>query len=90
MIEREAPGAGLSRREDEIARLVSEGLTNAEIATRLFIATRTAETHVQHILNKLGFRRRAQIAAWKALEGARNTYGSEIRSSDDVLKWRAG
>lgn len=73
MIEREAPTPCFSRREDEVARLIAEGLTNAEIAARLFIATRTAETHVQHILNKLGFRRRAQIAAWKALETARIT-----------------
>lgn len=89
MIDREAPTASLSRREGEIAQLIAEGLTNAEIAARLFIATRTAETHVQHILNKLGFRRRAQIAAWKAFETARDAYRQEIRSSDDVLKRRA-
>ena len=90
MFDRDAPTATLSRREDEIARLITEGLTNAEIAARLFIATRTAETHVQHILNKLGFRRRAQIAAWKAFETARSAHLREIRSSDDVLKRRAG
>ena len=89
MIEREGPQNCLSRREDEIARLIAEGLTNAEIAARLFIATRTAETHVQHILNKLGFRRRAQVAAWKAFEIARDAQGREIRSFDDVLKQRA-
>jgi non-specific serine/threonine protein kinase len=64
----EAPvpkGVGsLSRREWEIAELVARGLSNAEIATHLFIARRTAETHVQHILNKLGLSSRVEIAAW--------------------------
>jgi DNA-binding CsgD family transcriptional regulator len=54
----------LSAREDEVARLVAEGLTNREIAQRLFISERTAENHVQHILAKLDFTSRAQIAAW--------------------------
>jgi len=56
--------AQLTRRETEIARLVGEGLTNQEIAARLVISKRTAEAHVEHILTKLGFRSRAQIAAW--------------------------
>ncbi|MBB2935359.1 putative ATPase/DNA-binding CsgD family transcriptional regulator [Amycolatopsis bartoniae] len=57
------PG-GLTRREREIAGLVAEGLSNREIAARLVIAQRTAETHVENILAKLGFSSRAQIAAW--------------------------
>ncbi|MDQ0382250.1 ATP-binding protein [Amycolatopsis thermophila] len=59
----ELPG-GLTRREREIAHLVAEGLSNKQIATRLVIAQRTAETHVENILTKLGFTSRAQIAAW--------------------------
>ena len=58
-----APG-GLSRRELEVAALVAEGMSNREIAARLFIAERTAEGHVEHIRNKLGFHSRVQIAAW--------------------------
>lgn len=54
----------LSRREEEVAALVAEGLTDREIAARLVISQRTAESHVQHIRTKLGFRSRAQIAAW--------------------------
>lgn len=54
----------LTRREREIASLVAHGLTNREIAERLFIAERTAEGHVESIRNKLGFRSRTQIAAW--------------------------
>jgi DNA-binding CsgD family transcriptional regulator len=44
--------------------LVADGLTNREIGQRLFISERTAQNHVQHILAKLDFTSRAQIAAW--------------------------
>jgi DNA-binding CsgD family transcriptional regulator/tetratricopeptide (TPR) repeat protein len=54
----------LSSRESEVARLVAEGLSNRQIAERLVISERTAENHVQHILTKLGFATRSQIAAW--------------------------
>jgi DNA-binding NarL/FixJ family response regulator len=54
----------LTRREQGIAALVAEGLTNRQIAGKLFISKRTAETHIQHILNKLGVNSRAQIAVW--------------------------
>ena len=54
----------LSARELQIAGLVTQGLTNREIAQRLGIATRTAEGHVERLRNKLGFRSRSQIAAW--------------------------
>ncbi len=59
----------LSRREEQIAVLIAAGLTNRQIARKLFIAERTAETHVDHILNKRGFHSRAQIAAWVAERG---------------------
>ncbi len=54
----------LTRREQEVAALVAEGLTNQEIADRLVISTRTAEAHVEHVLRKLDFRSRTQIATW--------------------------
>ncbi|RJL30766.1 ATP-binding protein [Bailinhaonella thermotolerans] len=60
------PLAPLTPREQEIALLVAEGLSNREIAERLVIAKRTADSHVEHILAKLGFSTRAQIAAWVA------------------------
>jgi len=47
-----------------VAALVAEGLTNREIAERLFISARTAEYHIEQIRNKLGFHTRSQIAAW--------------------------
>jgi DNA-binding CsgD family transcriptional regulator len=55
---------GLSGREWEVAQLVAHGRTNREIAEELFMSVRTAQTHVQHILAKLGFANRSQIAAW--------------------------
>lgn len=59
----------LTPREAEVAALVAEGLTNREIATRLFISVRTAETHVDRVLGKLGFHTRAQLAGWAARSG---------------------
>ena len=58
--------APLSPRETEVARLVSEALSNREIATTLFLSERTVEQHVRSILHKLGFANRAAIAAWVA------------------------
>ncbi|MBP2329055.1 non-specific serine/threonine protein kinase [Kibdelosporangium banguiense] len=64
----------LTRREQQVAELVAEGLTNKQIADRLVIAQRTAEGHVERILAKLGFTKRVQIAAWMAEQpGTRGT-----------------
>jgi DNA-binding NarL/FixJ family response regulator len=49
-----------------VAALVARGLSNGEIAGELVISARTVETHVQHIMDKLGVGTRAQIAAWSA------------------------
>jgi DNA-binding CsgD family transcriptional regulator len=61
---RHGAGAPLTAREMEVATLVAEGLTNGSIATRLSVAPRTAEAHVENIRRKLQVRSRAQIAAW--------------------------
>ncbi len=50
-----------------MARLVTEGLSNREIGRALGISERTVDAHVQHILNKLGFNSRTQVAAWVAV-----------------------
>ncbi|TJZ57260.1 LuxR family transcriptional regulator [Streptomyces piniterrae] len=68
--------APLTRRERQVAGLVAQGMTNKEIAAELTISRRTAEGHVEHILTKLGFTSRAQIAAW----AARN-HGSDAHDS---------
>lgn len=54
----------VTRREAEVAALVAEGLSNPAIAARLCVSKRTVGCHVEHILVKLGFRSRAQIAVW--------------------------
>ena len=58
------PWRPLTAREFAVARLITEGLTNAEIAAELSIASKTASSHVEHILAKLGASRRTEIAAW--------------------------
>jgi DNA-binding CsgD family transcriptional regulator len=64
-------GAGvLSPREIEVAELVAEGLSNPAIARRLYLSRPTVASHVAHILTKLGFTSRAQIAVWAAKRGA--------------------
>jgi predicted ATPase/DNA-binding CsgD family transcriptional regulator len=59
-----AAGSRLSPRELEVAHLVARGFTNKQVAAALVISLRTAEGHVIHILTKLGFSSRSQIAAW--------------------------
>jgi len=66
----EAAGGGLTRREREVVAAVSRGMTNREIAEAFFIAEKTVEMHVSNSLSKLGFRARAQLAAWAAVRGA--------------------
>jgi DNA-binding CsgD family transcriptional regulator len=59
----------LSRREQQVAKLVAEGMTNRQIAARLFIAERSAEGHVERIRNKLGVRSRTEVATWAVEHG---------------------
>ena len=56
----------LSPRELQVASLVAKGLTNKQIGEALDVSERTAENHVRHILVKLGFGSRSQIAAWSS------------------------
>ena len=59
----ERPG-GLSRREVEVLRLVADGRTAREIAAQLFISSRTAEHHIQHVYTKIGVSGRAAATRW--------------------------
>ncbi|MFC7449196.1 ATP-binding protein [Rhodococcus daqingensis] len=61
-----AETVSLTRREMQVADLVAQGLTNREIAEQLVISPRTAQGHVEHVLAKLAFTSRTQIAAWFA------------------------
>jgi DNA-binding CsgD family transcriptional regulator len=53
---------GITTREAEVLRLVAEGLTNAEVAARLFLSARTVETHVGSLLTKAGSSSRSELA----------------------------
>jgi pimeloyl-ACP methyl ester carboxylesterase len=64
----EAP-TGLTPRQNEVAALVAEGLTNRQIAERLHITERSAESHLERMRVRLGFRSRAQVAAWFVANG---------------------
>jgi non-specific serine/threonine protein kinase len=59
-----ASGGGLTGREHEIAVHVASGLSNREIAARLFISKRTVDAHVEHIFGKLGISSRVQLTVW--------------------------
>ena len=54
----------LTARELEVVSLVTEGLTNKEVAARLRVSVRTAENHLLNVMNKLGLGNRAEVAAW--------------------------
>ena len=61
--------ASLTPTERDVVRLVSEGLANNDIATRLFVSPRTVQTHLTHVYTKLGLTSRVQLAQ----EAARHT-----------------
>jgi pimeloyl-ACP methyl ester carboxylesterase len=65
-----SPGGVLTPRQRQVAALVAEGMSNREIADRLVITERSAESHVERIRIRLGFRSRAQVAAWVARGGS--------------------
>jgi pimeloyl-ACP methyl ester carboxylesterase/DNA-binding CsgD family transcriptional regulator len=66
---RSGSAAALTARQEQVARLVAQGLTNREIAAELTITERSAESHVERIRDRLGFRSRAQLAAWYSAGG---------------------
>ena len=60
---------GLTPREREVARYLSQGKSNREIAEALVLSERTVENHISNILTKLGFTSRAQVAVWAVEKG---------------------
>jgi len=59
----------LTPREREVVGLLAAGLTNSQLADRLYISPRTAAVHVSNILAKLGMSSRTEVAAWAVREG---------------------
>jgi trimeric autotransporter adhesin len=82
--------ARLSRRELEVSRLVADGLTNREIAARLFVSERTVDGHLEHVREKLGVNTRAQVAAWvvRDIEAA-PVPGQAATPAQRRFRWRA-
>src|SRR5207248_1221095 len=74
----------LTAREREVAALVARGLSSREIAERLVISERTADTHVDHIRDKLGLHSRAQVAAWAMERGLAAAAAAALGS---LLPW---
>ena len=63
---------GLTEREWEVAALIGQGQSNADIAELLVVSKRTVETYVSNVLSKLGFTSRSQIALWTRDKGLVN------------------
>lgn len=75
----------LSAREREVAAMVGGGMTNREIAERLYLSVRTVENHVSNVLHKLGVDRRAELARWfPADDGRPSPRTQSVRASGQV------
>ena len=60
---------GLTPREREVARCAGSGMTNTEIAAELGISPATVDVHLNHIFQKLGIRRRSELAVYAVRDG---------------------
>jgi DNA-binding CsgD family transcriptional regulator len=74
----------LSPREQEVAALLTQGLTNRQIASKLFVSEATVKVHVRHVLEKLGVRTRTEAALMLAMAGETLTQLPEQPQIDDL------
>jgi DNA-binding CsgD family transcriptional regulator len=73
---------GVTAREMEVLALLAEGLSNKEIAARLFVSPRTVERHIANLTPKTGVERRSQLVALAARAAAPPTTPTESRRRD--------
>jgi DNA-binding CsgD family transcriptional regulator len=73
----------LTRRQQEVAGLVAQGLTNAEIAERLVLTPGTVANHLEHILRRLNLRSRSQVAVWAVEHGVYRSGEDEDEPVDE-------
>jgi non-specific serine/threonine protein kinase len=69
---REETADSLTPREEEVAVLLAQGLSNKQIAAQLPVSVGTVRSHVDHILGKLGLHSRAQVAVWALHQSAKS------------------
>jgi ATP/maltotriose-dependent transcriptional regulator MalT len=81
---RRSPAAGLSGREAEVVRLVAQGLSNAEIASRLVISPRTVTTHLQHVYARLGVESRIALVRYAMDHDLLGESAVRRREADDT------
>jgi DNA-binding CsgD family transcriptional regulator len=84
-VEHKQRSGALSPREREIAAYVARGWTNQQIADTLIVSRRTVESHVSHIVGKLGVRTRAQVAVWATQHGLSEPHRRTDRSSVNTI-----
>ena len=73
---------GLTQRESEVLALITQGLTNQEIAERAYISINSVKTYIRTAYRKIGVQRRSQAVAWGMQHGFTPDYVREIRGSD--------
>lgn len=76
--------ASLTPREREVVALLTEGLSNADLAARLYISPKTAAVHVSNVLAKLGMSSRNEVAAWALREGTFGAAGGGSVAAPDL------
>jgi len=81
----EAEDAGLTRREREILQLVAEGLTNGDVARKLWVTEQTVKFHLANIFRKLNVTNRTQASRWAHAHGLLGEDGSEPAAPDREL-----
>jgi DNA-binding NarL/FixJ family response regulator len=81
---------GLTARQRQVAALVAQGKSNATIAAELVVTVRTVEAHITHILRKLGFSSRTQIAAWAVNRGLAPPPKTLDEEVGDAESWKTG